>query len=310
MSEEAKTATGEGAEGRADAATATKEPIDHMLSKLDAAMSKLDAACARMDSYDEKEAKRDSEKQAKKDRKARFDSLSAKRDSEGLTADESKEFSEMEKDKKDKAKKDAAGEASEAHSREGEAIGAAKAEHEKEGAAMDKAKKDAAEEDAKHDSLVAVVEDLKRQLSETRQMVSGPSREDEDAMLTAQARFDGVAQLFSDSAPRAMAGERPLQYRKRMAKGYQQYSTDWKSVNLSVLEGAAFDIAEGQILEQARRFALSSESVPVNTLHEIRTRDETGRTITSFKGDAGACWDRFKSPVRRVTQFNQNNTRH
>lgn len=293
MADKANAAEGEGAQGRADALTADKEPIDNVLVKLDAAMSRLDSACARMDAYDEDKAKRDAKKQAKKDRKD-----AAKKDGGDMTDDEAKGLSEMEKVKADKAKKDAD------EKEEGE-----KAEMEK--AKADKAKKDEdKEEGAKHDALEALVRDQARKIDELSRAVAGPSREDEDSILATQARYDGVAQLFGQSAPRALAGERPLAYRKRLAKDFQSYSDTWKSINLSPLEKEAFDVAEAQILDQAKRHAYSAESVPANTLQEIKSRDETGRVITTFKGDADACWGHFKAPVRRVSAFNQNQARH
>lgn len=320
MTDKANTAEGASGQERKDALTADKEPIDHLLSRLDSAMGKLDAACARMDAYDEEQAKRDRKKQAKKDRKARMDALRAKKDGEGLSEEESRELAEMERAKADKKAKKDSEEAGEAHKKEGNAIEEAKAEHEKEGAAMDKGKKDASEaEGAKHDALEAlvrrqakIIEELSGKVTRVESAVAGPTREDEDALLEAQARYDSVLQLFGTSAPRALAGERPLQYRKRLGKMVQGYSTTWKDKNLNPMEGEVFDTVEAQILGEARKYAFSADSAPPNKLVEVKSSDATGRVISTFKGDSGAFLDPFRSPTRRVSAFhtNLNQTRH
>lgn len=280
------------AEAQKDSLNATAECADPVLSRLDALAGVLDSLATRMDSYDAAKAdraKKDAE-EAEKARKDAEEAEAARKDAEALKALED-----------EKAKKDAEEAAKAAHTKEGEDIDKLAADHNTEGSKMDNAS-----ETAKHDAEIA---GLKAQLAALKAAVAGPSMEDADTLLSVQSRYDSVAVLLGTRADRAQAGENSLAYRKRLARKIQAHSKDWSGVNLSVLEGKAFDVAESAILRDAAAFATSAESVPANELRMIKRFDsDTGHNRVDYVGSASACWGPFMRP-RRVASLAETRTR-
>lgn len=292
-----KTAEETAAQTRTDSETAKKEEPDKLLCALDAAMSKLDAMGKRMDAYDEEKAKAEKDRQAKKDRKKarkdRRDALRARRDSGEISEEESKELEGLEKkggetmaDKKSKKdKKDSAAE----HAEKAKELNAAEREEEE---------KAAVEADRKDSQLV---KELAARLDRAERTIAGPNAEDEAAMVDAQYRCDSVSQLFNERAPRPLAAEAPLAYRKRLLKPFLKHSKAWKDVNLAVLDSVTLANVEEQVYADARAAARSPKDIGPGQLREIvRTDENTGHRIREFVGDADACWGQFKSQVRKA----------
>lgn len=153
----------------------------------------------------------------------------------------------------------------------------------------------------------ARVSALERQLAELRaQIPRNISDEDSAKYADYQARADRVYSAWGKQAPRFMAGETLMAYRKRLLKEWQGHSKDFAKVNLvAISDPAVLDIAEERILADALTAARSPNDVPVNELREIRSRDETGRTIRTFAGRPSAWMNQFKSPARRVVGINK-----
>lgn len=122
---------------------------------------------------------------------------------------------------------------------------------------------------------------------------------------TVQARVDSVAAQFGDSAPAPLMAETLPQYRRRLVEPYKQHSPAWSRADLSRCPDEVLDVAEKQILADARREALAPTKVPAGTLVERQTRDQAGRLITKFYGDPGAWMDQFKMPGRRLVGVNR-----
>lgn len=130
-------------------------------------------------------------------------------------------------------------------------------------------------------------------------------RQDSHAMfVNAQARADKVAQAFGDSAPRWVDGESLSQYRQRLLSKFKAHSADWKGVALAKLGDDVLGVAETRIYADAIVAATDPANVPAGQLREIIETDRSGRRISRFIGDPGACWDMFKQPARNVIGWN------
>ena len=104
------------------------------------------------------------------------------------------------------------------------------------------------------------------------------------AMRQAQARADAVFMALGERAPAPLSGERPLDFRRRLARGLQRHSEGFKKVNLEELPaGEGFDAIESRIYTDALEASRNPVGVP-GMLREIRKRDHTGREIIEFVG--------------------------
>jgi hypothetical protein len=129
--------------------------------------------------------------------------------------------------------------------------------------------------------------------------------DERNKFVDAQAKAERIAQAFGDSAgaPRWLNGESLHNYQRRLLSKYKGHSTAWKEKDLARVHDSVLDIAETQIYADAWTAATKPASVEGQPLREIQTSDRTGRVISSFVGDAEACWGPFKLPTRRVTGF-------
>jgi len=188
----------------------------------------------------------------------------------------------------------------------------AKADAEGEEAAEAKAKADA-EEKAKQDKADAEGKEkadaelakIRADMEEIKGRVPEElSDEDRNDIADTQHKADSVFASFGERAPMAVAGEKPLAYRRRILTKLQQHSTDYKAVDLSsISDSQMLSIAEKQIYADAQKSAASSFE-PGAGLREVVRQDATGRKISTFIGDAENCWGPFKS--RRVAaQFSK-----
>ena len=124
----------------------------------------------------------------------------------------------------------------------------------------------------------------------------------------AQAKADSVMSAFGKSASRPLAGEQLISYRKRLLRGLQAHSDSYKGVNISAVKDVALlNIIEKQVFADAMSAAKSPVAYADNQLFEVKTRDESGRTITKFRGAMSAWLDDFKMPGQRVMQFHPKN---
>ncbi|EKM5742870.1 DUF2213 domain-containing protein [Enterobacter kobei] len=109
-----------------------------------------------------------------------------------------------------------------------------------------------------------------------------------------QARADNAYASFGQRARAPMAGESAADYRKRLLKGMQQYSDEYKSVDISAIhDEAMLDIAERKIYADAAAYAKSGAGLPNGHLRMTTRKDEAGRTVRDFHGDIRA----FLAPI-------------
>ena len=67
---------------------------------------------------------------------------------------------------------------------------------------------------------------------------------------------------------------------------------------------AAIDREIARLQRERSDAATQARAQGTGVLLEVTTTDQTGRRISSFIGDAEACWGPFKLPSRRVKAFN------
>ena len=130
---------------------------------------------------------------------------------------------------------------------------------------------------------------------------------DSGAMADAQAKADSVYQAFGKAASRPLQGENLLAYRKRLLRGLQSYSDQYKDIKLAAIADVKLlDIAERQIFTDAMKAARNDAMVGAGQLVPVIEHDATGRRITKFRGDIGVMLEPFTVPAQRVVQFNVN----
>ena len=174
----------------------------------------------------------------------------------------------------------------------------------------DKARRDAAEvekEKARADSAVAALGDLQARLAalETRTPLS-PEHADYTVMAGFQARADRTYSMHGLSAPRAMEGETPLSYRRRLVSALTRHSPDYKDINIGEINSEAMlAIVEKRVYEDADKAAKNPIDIGVGELRKVVRTDDVGRRITEFHGDPRAWMDRFRMPYRMVTGINR-----
>jgi 8-oxo-dGTP pyrophosphatase MutT (NUDIX family) len=117
---------------------------------------------------------------------------------------------------------------------------------------------------------------------------------DRDALSSAQARWDSVAQMFGEQVAAPLHGESPVEYRRRLASKFQKHSAQMKDVRLDSLDGPMLDMAENQIRMDAQEYARSPAVSPSGKLIPLVRRDEAGRQITEYSGDMNAWLGFFK----------------
>ena len=164
-------------------------------------------------------------------------------------------------------------------------------------------------EDAKRaDSQARENADLKRQIAamhaRIERVLKPVGTEDREALARAQARADGMARMFGDSVTPPLAGETPIEYRKRCAAKFQKHSEAAKGLRLDSMDEATFGLIEERIYNDAQDAVRKTVGVGTGRLVEIQERDSSGRTITRYDGDPRATWAPFMDHGRRVAGFN------
>lgn len=265
---------------RSDSITNEAEIMDE--EKIIALINKaIDARMAKADSEDKDAKEKADAEEMKKEEKA---------DAEDKEAEEKKA-----KDKKDKEEK------SDSDSEEKSKAKSDKSKSDEESATeSDKAHERKAEERAKADS------ELRREIAELRsRMPTELSDAERNEIADAQVKADSVFASHGKRAPVPLQGEKAMAYRRRMMVQLQQFSNDYKDVDLSAIADAqVLKIAEKQIYADAQ--ASASLSIGPGQLREIKRPDATGRQISTFEGDPAACWAPFQTGKRQITGFGSN----
>lgn len=314
------------------------EPLDKVLSKLDALGGRMDAletgAGSKNPLKGDKRRGDDDDDDKKKDAVAKGD----KDEDEDEDKDDSKKGDEFPpKDKDDSKKADKKDDDDEGEQEEGKKAPPVAADKKKDGRkdqfppakappTSDK-KGDDDDDDDKKDSKKADDDDdkrrdaaiadaaaqnrkLERQLSRQNEEIARltalmrPRSDDEHAAFAdAQARADSVFQGFGKQAPRPLEGETLINYRKRLATHLKPHSATWKSVKFSQLPEEAFGIAEAQVYSDAAIAAASPSDLDEGELREVsRTDPRTGMKTNVFYGK-NSFVKAMGRPARRVASF-------
>lgn len=291
--------TNGGAQQDADKAPAWAAQIVARLDEVGGSVSKL---ASRMDSMEAEaqadRARKDSDEKERKDRAARKDALQAKCDTNTATEEEKAELAEMtggktaadsKKDAEEKEKKDAE-EKAKAELEASEKAGAKEEGDEK------KALEDLKADSAKKDAQLTAQEQRIKQLES---LIAGPSDDDRQAFADAQANCDSVAQMFGKQAPRPLAGETTLAFRKRIVGPFKQYSPDWKNVDVTLLSKDGFEIAERQIYRDAQAAAKNPPDLGPGMLRPI-SQQQGPHTVITWAGSPRAWMNQFAGNGQRA----------
>ncbi|MET3232278.1 UNVERIFIED_ORG: 8-oxo-dGTP pyrophosphatase MutT (NUDIX family) [Burkholderia sp. 1263] len=163
--------------------------------------------------------------------------------------------------------------------------------------ADEKEKEEAAKADAEKSALLDRVNQLEKMLVQTAQLAVKPLTDaDHAAFADAQAKADAVYQAFGKQAPRALNGEDPLAYRKRLAAGVKSHSEQWKGIDISKVDSQVFEIAESKIYADAMDAAIHPEASPEGGLRAVSKTTDSGHKITTFYGKPGDWMDDFRAP--------------
>lgn len=249
---------------------------DELGKRLDAACSRLDAIEAgRKDSFEGLEKKVEGEGYDKEAAEKIAGKVAAEKGETGKREDESE------------AEKAGASEERDEH----KAVEEVKAA-EKEGEAERHAEEKHDSEDCKMDAQARENAELKRRIADMdarmTRMLRPLSADDRDELARVQKRADSLAQMFGDSITPPLAGETPIEYRKRMAAKFQKYSDSTKGIKIEALDEKSFGVIEDRIFSDAQAAAASPSNVPEGKLFAIKSQDAAGRTITQYHGSPKA----------------------
>lgn len=128
---------------------------------------------------------------------------------------------------------------------------------------------------------------------------------------TIQARADRAFQAFDSAAPRWLAGESPLTYRKRLLREHLGKSPTWKGADLDHINDAAtLGVIEAKVYADALDAALkpAPDGSGLPRLVKRTFTNDAGIRMTEFYGDAEACWAPHKTATRYITRFDKNPT--
>jgi len=154
------------------------------------------------------------------------------------------------------------------------------------------------------DSMASELAEMKAKLAR----LEPRSRSDSDAQrfATIQEQADVAFQAFSDKAPAPMAGETPMDYKRRLAGRMQKHSTRWAEKPLNaVSDEALLDVIVGDIYNDSLSAARMGAAVAPGELRELTHRSAAGHTVTTFEGDASSWMDTFAGHTMRATgKFN------
>ncbi|CAN2533393.1 hypothetical+protein [Methylocapsa aurea] len=133
---------------------------------------------------------------------------------------------------------------------------------------------------ALRDELNALERQVSREMREQGPLIEA----EESAMADYQARADETYAALGKRAPAPLPGERLRQYRGRLLKPLQQYSETWRHVALGEQPDKNLQVIEKQIFADAVAYADSGSHLAPDETHAISKKDDSGRTITEFKG--------------------------
>ncbi|WP_428988562.1 hypothetical protein [Methylocapsa aurea] len=133
---------------------------------------------------------------------------------------------------------------------------------------------------ALRDELNALEKTVSREMREQGPLIEA----EEAAMADAQARADEVYAALGKRAPAPWPGERMRQYRARLLNPLKLHSDTWRNVRIEDQSEGNLGVIEKQIFADAVAYADSGSHLAPDETHAISKKDDSGRTITEFKG--------------------------
>jgi len=256
----------------------------------DGLIKRMDAVCSRMDAFDNKGEVSDEEKAKKAGEEERRKEEETKRAAEEAERAGKKESDDEKASREAKERQDA-----EEKERQDAAEKARLDSMGQEERKKEEQKK--REEHERADAQASETRDMRGKIADLESRLANMTRPlsptDRDQLASAQARADSLAQAFGDSVTPPLHGERPIEYRKRLASKFQKHSTAMKSEKLEGLSDGAFAIIEERIYADAQAAARSPAQMPAGRLMQHVRRDAAGREITEYTGDIGAAFGPF-----------------
>ena len=263
----------------------------------DALGKRLDALHSRLDALEK--PKEDSEEEAEDHEHEAIEHLNeAVKEGEKKDAAEGFEKEEAKEEKRGEAELKAA-EKADAHEERKDA--------KREDCRMDeKERKDSKRADAQLRENAELRQQIRDMNSRMNRVLKPQSVDDRESLAKAQARADSVARMFGDSITPPLAGESPIEYRKRCAAKFQKHSDAAKGLKLDAMDDGTFGLIEERIYADAQANARKAVGTGSGRLIEMHERDTTGRTITRYEGDPRAAWAPFMDTGRAIAGFNTN----
>lgn len=131
------------------------------------------------------------------------------------------------------------------------------------------------------------------------------SVEDESSLAEAQAKADSAYSNMGRRAPAPFAGEKSMDYRKRVLIGAQKLAKKFRDVDIrSVSDSATLAVLEDQIYQAAKDSVQWAVENTPGYLRKTVRMDEAGRRITEYQGDPNNWLSAFKFPPRRLVKIN------
>ncbi|EEY8899492.1 TPA: NUDIX hydrolase [Escherichia coli] len=131
------------------------------------------------------------------------------------------------------------------------------------------------------------------------------SVEDESSLAEAQAKADSAYSNMGRRAPAPFAGEKSMDYRKRVLIGAQKLAKKFRDVDIrSVSDSATLAVLEDQIYQAAKDSVQWAVENTPGYLRKTVRMDEAGRRITEYQGDPNNWLSAFKIPPRRLVKIN------
>jgi hypothetical protein len=132
---------------------------------------------------------------------------------------------------------------------------------------------------------VARVNALERRVGNVRRELTGA---DVDALAAAQHRADSVMAPFGERASPPIAGETPLDYRRRLLAKIAPRSPEFKNSRFGSLDAGTLPVIEERVYTDAANAARTAADATAGVLVPFEERDRTGRVITKYRGDIAA----------------------
>lgn len=133
--------------------------------------------------------------------------------------------------------------------------------------------------------LIARTNAIEKRVANVRREVPG---EEAAALAQAQTRADSVMAQLGGRASPPIAGETPLEYRRRMLRDIAPYAPQFKNSRFGSLDHASVEVIEPRVYADATNAAHAAADARPGVLVPFEERDVSGRLITKFHGDIAA----------------------